>query len=219
MSARVWLQIARLRIAQLDAPRAAEALQRAGRLAKPDSPAATAIAKERARLDLLGHLSALLRGSDHFRDNAERLEVAKLCGEAGLAAAGARLYAEAIAAEPNIAEDRVIRPRCFGAFLAAWAGCETTRDDPPPNETERARLRRQALDWLRGEMTTWTPMLEGGPSGDRRDAAAALRGWMNTHELAGVRDPNRLKALPEDERRAWQALWDEAAVRILVDPG
>ena len=62
-------------------------------------------------------------------------------------------------------------------------------------------------------------MLEGGPSGNRRDAAAALRGWMNTHELAGVRDPKALESLPEAERKAWRALWDEAAVRVLVDPG
>jgi len=218
-SIRVWIQIARLRIAQRDPPKAAEALQRAERLAKPGSPEAAAIAKERQRVELVRRLPALLRGVDHFRDNTERLELAKLCGEAGQAAAGARLYAEAIAADPTIVEDRVIRPRCYGAFLAACAGCERTRDDPPPNEAERARLRRQALDWLRGEMVTWIPMLEGGPSGNRRDAAAALRGWMNTHELAGVRDPKALEALPEDERKAWQALWDEAAVRILVDPG
>jgi hypothetical protein len=219
-SARVWLQIARLKIALHDAPAAMDSLERAEKHAKAGSPEIGAIAKERARVELVGRLPDLLGGKRLFRDNTERLEVAKLCGEAGLAAAGARLYAEAIAAEPTIVEDRVIRPRCYGAFLAAWAGCEPTRDDPPPNESERARLRRQALDWLRGEMVTWIPMLESGrPTGDRRDAAAALRGWMNTHELAGVRDTEALAALREDERNAWQALWDEAAARVLVDPG
>ncbi len=112
----------------------------------------------------------------------------------------------------------MIRPRCYGAFLAAWAGCEATRDDPRPNPDERARLRRQALDWLRGELTTWTPWLRGGRSGERRDGVAALRGFLNTHELAGVRDPG-LKALPEDEQVAWRAFWREVEGWLPVDPG
>jgi tetratricopeptide (TPR) repeat protein/tRNA A-37 threonylcarbamoyl transferase component Bud32 len=213
-----WIQVARLRLARRDVSRAKEALDRAGTLVNSGSPEAEQVAKEWARVDWLHRLPALLRGEDQPGDNIERLGVAQLCGEAGLAAQGARLYAEAIAADPKIAEDRVIRPRCYGAFLAAWAGCEVTRDDPRPDADERARLRQQALDWLRGELATWIPVLRGPQSVNRRDAAGALRGWMNTHELAGVRDPG-LKALPEDEQKAWQAFWREVEGWLPVDPG
>ncbi len=170
-------------------------------------------------MGLLRRLPGLLGGEDQPRDNTERLEFAKLCGEAGLADAGARLYGESIFADSRIAEDRVLRPRCYGAFLAAWAGSGETRDDPPPDEAERARLRRQALEWLRGELRTWTPWLKGGRSGERRDAVAALRGWMNTHELAGVREPEALEALPEEERETWRAFWREVEAWLPVDPG
>jgi serine/threonine-protein kinase len=215
----LWLQVTRLRLAQRDASKAEEALRRAEVLAKPETNASAEVAYERMRLKLLPRLPGFLSRQDRPHDNTERWELAKLCGEAGLAATGARFYAESIAAEPTSVEDRVLRPRCYGAFLAAWAGCEKTLDDPAPDAEERARLRRQALEWLRGEMVTWIPMLEGGRTGNRRDAAAALRGWMNTHELAGVRDGKALEALPEDERTAWRALWDEAATRVVVDPG
>ena len=177
------------------------------------------VAKGRGRVELLRRMPALLGGEERPRDNDERLELARLRGEAGLAAIGARLFAEAIAADPEIEGDRVIRPRCYGAFLAAWAGSGTTRDDPPPERAERARLRRQALDWLPGELATWRPLLEGGPTAGRRDAAAALRGWMNTHELSGVGEPESLKGLSPEECGAWQDFWEEVATQIRVDSG
>jgi len=219
LSCAVWLQAGRLRLALRDVLKASESLAHAATLAKPGSPQATQVAQEQERVKLLARMPALLRGQDHFGDNTERLELAKLCGEAGLAAAGARLYAEAIAVDASTAEDRVIRARCYGAFLAAWAGSGSTRDDPAPTNDERARLRRQARAWLRDELTTWTPWLQGGRSGNRRDAAAALRGWQNTHELAGVRDPDALAKLPQEESEAWRSLWQEVASWLPVDPG
>ena len=41
---------------------------------------------------------------------------------------------------------------------------------------------------------------------------------MNTHELAGVRDPG-FKALPEDEQAAWRAFRREVEGWLPVDPG
>jgi hypothetical protein len=67
----------------------------------------------------------------------------------------------------------------------------------------RARPRRQSLEWLRAELATWTPW---------------LRGWIYTHELAGVREP-ALISLPEDEQRAWRAFWREVDGWLPVDPG
>ena len=170
------------------------------------------------RLDMLRRLPALLRGDDRIRDIAERLELAKLCGESGLAAMGARLYSEAIASDPKIAEDRAIRPRCYGAFLAAWAGCGDTRDDPRPNPAEPARLRHQAARLAprrAGDLDAGAARKSLRRSSRRRRAVC---GWLNTHELAGVRDPDS-KALPEDEQAAWRAFWREVEGWLPVDPG
>ncbi len=87
-SAPVWIQLARLRLARRNASGAAEAIDRARSLVKPGSPGAEQVAREQMRLELLRRLPALLRGEERPRDNVERLELAKLCGEAGLAAVG-----------------------------------------------------------------------------------------------------------------------------------
>jgi hypothetical protein len=42
---------------------------------------------------------------------------------------------------------------------------------------------------------------------------------MNADELAGVRDPEALAVLPEDERAAWQAFWREVQGWLPVDLG
>jgi hypothetical protein len=36
-----------------------------------------------------------------------------------------------------------------------------------------------------------------------------MRHWQTDPDLAGVRDESALNQLPEDERTAWQGLWDD----------
>jgi hypothetical protein len=38
-----------------------------------------------------------------------------------------------------------------------------------------------------------------------------LAHWQRDPDLAGVRDTDALKQLPEDEREAWRKLWAEVA--------
>src|SRR3954471_19050315 len=65
---RVWIQLARLRLAQRNAPAAAEALSRAEALARHDSPEVGLVAQERARIELLKRMCAVLDGRDRPRD-------------------------------------------------------------------------------------------------------------------------------------------------------
>ena len=73
---------------------------------------------------------------------------------------------------------------------------------------ESARLRRQALDWLKADLTAWGKLAEG-PAEQRLRVRQTLTHWRASPDLAGVRDQDALAQLPEDERAKWQELWGE----------
>jgi hypothetical protein len=134
---------------------------------------------------------------------------AQLFSVKGLHAASARLWADALAADPKLAEDRRAQHRYNAACSAALAGCGQAKDDPPPDEIARAALRRQAQGWLEAERAAWAQSLETGPPQSRAAIVKALQHWRRDPDLAGIRDPEALAKLPEAERREWQALWGE----------
>jgi hypothetical protein len=81
------------------------------------------------------------------------------------------------------------------------------KDDPPPDDAAKAKLREQALDWLKAERDLWSKLLESGPPQNRPAIVRVLKHWQQDTDLAGVRDPDALTKLPEPERAAWRALW------------
>src|SRR5262249_48111777 len=104
--------------------------------------------------------------------------------------------------------------RYNAACAAAMAGCGQGKDEPPPDEATRAKLRRQALDWLRADLTLRTKQLATNPAEARKELAH----WKADPDLAGVREPDALAKLPEAERDAWHALWVEVD-RLLPGTG
>ena len=70
---------------------------------------------------------------------------------------------------------------------------------------ERACLRRQALDWLRAELTACGKQLDGGKPEARALLLQALQRWQRPPDLAGVR--GALAELPQGERQGWVQLW------------
>jgi len=197
---RAWYFLALARIRLEDAAGASEALDRAAALAGPGSPWLSRIAATRVRLALLKRLPAVLRGEDRPADNAERMACVQLCTDLGRLAAAADLYAGALEAEPTLADDRTARHRESAARLAVKASTGPTRDSPPLDDAARAQLRRQALGWMRAELDTWSALLAP-------EAAQSVARWKTEPDLAGVRDPAALDALPADERNAWRDFW------------
>ncbi|HZY85526.1 MAG TPA: tetratricopeptide repeat protein [Gemmataceae bacterium] len=164
-------------------------------------------------------LPGLVAGRDRPADNAERLAFAELCrlpGERRYALA-ARLYADAFGAAPKLADDLGAAHRFRAAGAAAAAGCGEGVDSP--GDKEKARLRAQALDWLRADLSLWAKQARGERPEGRAAARAALRAWQHDPRLAGVRDPAALAKLPGPEREAWQGLWREVGVLISTDEG
>jgi hypothetical protein len=125
-----------------------------------------------------------------------------------LYAAAARYYAEAFAAQPGLADDLRDESRYSAACAAACAGCGQGEDAGRLDDQERARLRRQALTWLRADLAQHASTVEKGAPEARANVQRKLQHWQDDTDFAGVRG-EALAKLPEAERQTWQQLWDE----------
>jgi hypothetical protein len=150
-------------------------------------------------------LPALLKGETQPADVDERLELAWDCSGRRMFAAAAHWYDEALAAWPGLAEEG---DRYFAASVAALAGCGQGEDAGSLGDTERARLRRQTLDWLRADLEASRSLMESEP-GKSFSVAQKMICWLSDSDFAGVRDSRCLSQLPEAEGREWQSLWKE----------
>jgi tetratricopeptide (TPR) repeat protein len=146
-------------------------------------------------------LPDVLAGQARPVDAEERLGLAELCTIKKRNAAAARFYVDAFAARPALADAH----RYDAACVAARAGCGQGEDAAKLSDAERARLRRQAREWLDGELALQAKQI----TRDRRAAEKTLRQWQKDSDLSGVRDPAALAQLPEEERRQWRSLWQK----------
>jgi hypothetical protein len=154
-------------------------------------------------------LPKALQGQAQPADAAERVALAYFCQMYKKRyAAAARFYAEAIAAEPKLTDDvrTETEHRYNAACVAALAGCGQGADAAKLDDAERARLRKQALDWLRADLAAWGQLLEKEPEKNRAAVLKTLRHWQEDADFAGVRG-DALAKLPEAERPPWQQLW------------
>ena len=158
--------------------------------------------------DLNDRLPAILSGTAKPTDAGEQVGLARLCQHPSkrLYAASTRFFADAFTAEPKLAEDLSSGNRYNAACAAALAGCGKG-EDAPAAEADRARLRSQALQWLRADLDAWKPRLSSPDADKRTLAAKALAHWREDDDLAGVRGADALMKLPDAERAAWRQLW------------
>jgi tetratricopeptide (TPR) repeat protein len=197
---------------------AAEAFRRAHQLG---SKIAQQWLRDAERLaDLDPRLPALLQGQEQPKDAGERLYLAQLCQEhKQLFAAAARLYAQAFADQPRLADHLIPSYRYNAACSAALAGCGQGQDAGGLDEKERARLRREALDWLRADLDAWRRLLEKVPDWARPSVAQQLvaqqmQHWQQDRDLAGLREAAALAKLPAEERTACTQLWADVAALL-----
>jgi Flp pilus assembly protein TadD len=167
-------------------------------------------AEQMLRLD--PRLSAVLRGEDRPADLTEHATFAELAAVRRRYAGSARLYEELFRKDPTAAESN--ERRYNAVCSAALAGCGQGEDDPAPDADERARLRRQALDWLQAELKVRTAALAAPVPKVREAARRVFRHWQSDSDLAGVRDAAGLAALPDDEWDAWHRFWDDVAAAL-----
>jgi serine/threonine-protein kinase len=159
---------------------------------------------------LEGRLPAIIQGKDKPAA-ADCLDLAELCFVKKHYATAARLYAEALAATPQLTEDLRAGHRYNAARAAALAGGGHGDDVAGLGESEREALRRQARNSLRLDLAAWTKKVDTGTEADRIQAQKTLAPWRDDTDLAGLRDADTLKRLPPVEQQECRALWQEVA--------
>jgi tetratricopeptide (TPR) repeat protein len=174
-------------------------------------PSATWVEDCQTLLALDRKLPAVLKGA--AATAAEQLALADLClrfkKQYG---AAVTLFERAFAAQPRLAADWPHRYNA--ACAAALAGTGQGQDADTLPDAARARLRRQALDWLRADLTAWSARQpeEAGP--DRALIVKRMRTLQADPAFHALREPAALARLPEAEQREWRALWDDVAALL-----
>jgi tetratricopeptide (TPR) repeat protein len=155
-------------------------------------------------------LPDFLSGKRQPADTAERLAIAQMCQEHRRKyVAALQFYAAAFAAEPKLVGDQPSPHRYDAACAAALAGCGQGEGAPSERDKERPRLRRQALDWLRGELAAWRRLVEKDQAKTFPRLGQQMQHWQTDPDFAGVRGADALRRLPSEERSDWQKLWRE----------
>ena len=153
-------------------------------------------------------LAGLLNG-EAPKDNAERLALAQRAYDTQRYATATRLWAGALESDPKLADNPQAGTRYNAACAAALAGCGKGKDNPPPDDAAKVKLRCQALDWLKAEHAAWSKILESVPPQARPVVAANLKHWNEDSDLAGIRDDAALVKLPQEELAACKQLWGD----------
>jgi serine/threonine protein kinase/Tfp pilus assembly protein PilF len=131
----------------------------------------------------------------------------------------AQWFHDAFAEDPRLASQmnagaRTISGHRYNAACAA-ALAGTVPDGEKLTEDERAEWRTRAHDWLSAdlraveEVATTTGSKSSDGANPRTRAVVTLAHWQQDPDLAGIREPERLAALPEGERMKFEAFWIE----------
>jgi serine/threonine-protein kinase len=164
-------------------------------------------------------LPAILAGKERPTDAPTQRALAEwFLKHKRLTATAAGFYASALSTQPSLADDLEAGNRYHAACAAALAGCGTGEDVADLDGEKRAALRQLALDWLTTEYNVCDERHRAGKPGDRTVVAMTVRSWLNSEDLAGVRDEQGLAKLPAEEGRAWQALWAKVTTLAARDP-
>jgi serine/threonine-protein kinase len=196
---------------------ARDSMQRCLDLLPPPSPlrpfVSTLLRQCKQLLALEGRLPAVLRGDDKPPPD-QCLGFAELCLRTKRYRTAARLYADAFAAQPKLVDDPQADHRynasCAAVRAAAEQGTETAKLD----DKERARLRKQALNWLQADLAAQTKLLEGWLPAQAHHTRDKIRHWQKDPDLASLRQPEALARLPQAERRDWQQLWADVTTLL-----
>ena len=162
-----------------------------------------------AILDLDNRLSAILTRNQDPLNETERLRLGQRAYDKALYAMSARLWSEALAANPILAHDLQAGHRYNAACASTLAASGKGQDEPAPDEKTRAKLRQQAFDWLNDDLIALTTLLTNSNHHQRLTIAKTMQHWKHDSDLSGIRDAAGLEALTAVERESAIALWQQ----------
>ncbi|HLQ39062.1 MAG TPA: tetratricopeptide repeat protein, partial [Planctomycetota bacterium] len=160
------------------------------------------------RLDLSGRLSRIVDGSDRPASPAEAAEFGALCTSERKYARAVALYEHAFAAEPGLADDLVAGHRMSAAYSAAMLGSDEG-EGAALDDAQRTGWRARARAWLNAGLELWWRTIESEPAlrSEIRRRVVLLR---EDPRLAGLREPDQLASMSDDERRECVTVWRSA---------
>jgi tetratricopeptide (TPR) repeat protein len=147
-----------------------------------------------------------------------------------------RLYTAALIAAPleDGTECQDHRYRYQAACAAALAAAGQGHGANKLTAGDRAKLRQQALAWLRADLQFCRQLLAAGAGPNSsspvkltnrqvvpnkltliQEICQRLQHWQTNADLAGLREEQALAKLPPEERKAWRQLWADA--RLLLE--
>jgi superkiller protein 3 len=159
-------------------------------------------------------LAAYLNGSYTPASSAECLDLAEWCEIKKLHHTASRLYADAFAADAQLADDLEAQHRYNAACCAALAAAGQGEDATKLGDQGRARLRKQGLSWLRADLVAYAKLIASGPPAARNLVLTRLQHWQQDSDLPGLRDQDALVKLPAEERAACERLWADVAALL-----
>jgi eukaryotic-like serine/threonine-protein kinase len=163
---------------------------------------------------ILPDLQAFLAGKHQPRDNDERLALLGLCQATNRTGELARLYADAFADSPQLANDPRDGHRYRAACAAAQAGTGKGAGAVHITLEDRRHWRDQARIWLEADLAEWKKLGNAGGEMNRK-VRQELNGWLTNADFAGLRDPVALMAYSAEERNEWLGLWEK--IRVILN--
>jgi tetratricopeptide (TPR) repeat protein len=164
------------------------------------------VVRKRAQLARLDEVAA---GRANPANSAEGIELAEHVSRPPRRryVLAVRIYTWAFAARPALANDLRLWHRYKAASLAVLAAAGKDEEMTKFGVEEWAYLTGQARGWLRANLARLAIQAKGPQR--RREVGETLKRWKQDGDLAPVRDPAWLAAMPPDDRQAWEALWRE----------
>jgi tetratricopeptide (TPR) repeat protein len=171
------------------------------------------IVRKRARLD------ELTGGRVNPATPAEAIEFAQLAYRSPRRqyVAAVRLYSWAFAAEPALSDDLTNGHRYNAACIAVRAAAGKDEEMTALGIEEWGYLTGLAQKWLRADLAQRVSQAKDPKRW--QEVREKLTHWKNDSDLAPIRDPAWLAAMPAADRKAWEALWrDVDAVLASITP-
>jgi WD40 repeat protein len=142
---------------------------------------------------------------------ATRLWAEALENDLNLVDIATRVWAEELENVLKLSDDRRTQCRYYAARAAILATASSPPYGFPRDVTAQAKLRRQALDWLKADLRAWAKILETCPPQNRLTIVSMLSDWKQDNDLADIRDTAALAKLPAEEQKAFTRLWADVA--------
>ncbi len=160
----------------------------------------------------LDKLPAFLKGEYKPASVEAKLDLAEACLYRGYNLACAKLYAELFSADPKLG-DRILTGSstyrydavCAAALVAGGQG----DDVADLKESDRAKWRKQALEWLRDDLKFHNARVEADPQTLRGSMNSQLNHWRRDIDLVAIRAEADVAKMPESERQLARQLWAE----------